>query len=219
MRYRVAIAAFLTAFTAAFGGAKASPDQFHFARTYKEGTVTRNVVEMQLPGGIGDIAAHISSKVLSVNGAEAKVSYEMTKMDSPAGYHFADTVPPLTSEQGPIGIADSATIRNGQKFIVFLGLAGITPNQTVKIGDTVAAHWAGTNGDVKVDGQGKIEKVSSDGSLLTVTWDLTMTASNMNSGTWHLTSVYRTSDFSLDHAEGTLEIGEHAMHVKMGVEE
>jgi hypothetical protein len=190
-----------------------APDDIVFKRIYTAKIGTTYTVTMDLPGGSGALTANIDTTVQSVEAEGATVHFKATSIGMP-GFPTTDTLPDLVTKVGPLGLPNKATIKSGQEFFVFLGLASITTGTTVKVGDTVTAHWQNDPKDCTIDGTGKIAKFDAAAKLLTVDWKVDMKPSYTVGSTFVLHSVYSTTDFSLNKADGTVEIGGSSMKLK-----
>ncbi len=188
-------------------------DDFSFKRKYVAKAESSYTVTMAFPGGGGAVKANIVTTVQSVEADGATVHLKATSIDLP-GFPATDALPDLVTKVGVLGLPNKATIKSGQEFIVFLGMASMTTGTVVKLGDSVKAHWQNDQKDCTLDGTGKIAKFDPDTKTLTVDWKVDMKPSYTEGGTFVLHSAYSTTDFSLNKSEGTFEIGGSSMKLQ-----
>lgn len=182
-----------------------------FNRTFKAGEEAKYKVSMELPGLKTEAEIETSIVKLAPNGAT--VRYRALKLDM--GIPSSEPLPELTTMCGPSGMPNGASIRDSRQFFVYLSAAGITPNVSAHVGDTVSVHWQNDSKGATFDGHGKLIKLDSAANTLSVDWDLTMTPSYTTGAHWKLTSVYSTTDFSLKSARGTMDVGGSTASVKV----
>ena len=181
-------------------------DDVSFKRTYTEKGNSFYDVSMSLPGGAGTVKTTVQSTVQVVGSEGGTLHMKVLKIDFP-GVPDKGALPDIVTKVGPSGMPNKASIKNGEEFFVFLGMAGLTTGTTAKIGEPVKVHWQNDLKDCTVDGIGKITKVDSATKLMMVDWKIDMKPSYTDSSMFAFKSVYDMSDMSLKSADGTMTIG------------
>ena len=183
-----------------------------FKRTYTANAESFYSITMVLPGNMGEMKAKVSTKVKSVQENDAIIHYKILNATMP-GSPDSDALPELDSKVGTLGIPLKGSIKTSDMFFVFLGMAGMTSNTKIKVGDTVTTHWQSDSKDCVMDGTGKVNKIDPEAKTLTVDWKVDMKPNYTDGSVFKLQSIYSTTDFSLTKSEGTTELGGEKMKI------
>lgn len=181
-------------------------EDFTFKRTFVAKSEAFYTVTMTLPGGFGTLKSTIQSTVQTVTDDGATVHLKALNIDMP-GFPTTQALPDLTTKVGPLGMPNKASIKNGEEFFVFLGIASLTPGTKTSVGQTVTIHWVCDSKQFAIDGTGKIGKLDPNTKTLTVDWDIDMKPNYTDGGKFTVKSVYSTTDFSLTSSEGAMGVG------------
>jgi hypothetical protein len=181
-------------------------ESFLLKHTFKQDETSKYSVSMTYQGK-GTVTCDVTTKVVSVSGEDAEVEYTADHYVGPSG--FVATVKSQTkqSKVGPIGMPEEASINRAEQMFLFLGMAGMAPNASAKLGDTVKVHWVNNSKDATFDGTGVLRASDSVAKTLTVDWTITLTPGNgVQPGVFTLKSIYSTDGFELRSSKGSCSV-------------
>jgi hypothetical protein len=112
----------------------------------------------------------------------------------------------LTSAVSAMNMPDGIKMTLGQTDFIylFLGIAGMTTDKDVKVGDVAKVHWKSRAQNLVLDGTATILDIKPLDAM-SVRWDLKAKMDDNDLGEFHLTSRYDPKDLTLKTCEGAFQ--------------